>query len=646
MFSTLLFDTGREPLQAKDLGIGTLDWVQTMGGWAAFALLLWLLFGYPRMRAANRVRVPRWQSLSMTILMGAALVAYVPLPVCWIKDLIDWARNAPAAPVNDPWNIVRYISGTVGGLFALLAILFPLFANLPFQRMRRIGALARLSFKEALSRRVLYAFLILLLVPLFGGWFIPHKPETEVSIYVNVMFTAMTPLLCTAAALIAAFSIPTDLKQQTIHTIVTKPVERFEIVLGRFLGFTALLSLVLIGVTLGLLIYLVRGVDPLAAEESLKARDPLYGQLIFQSVSGQQDIHGINVGREWDYRSHISSGMVGQPQLFALWRFESVPSTLAHRDHVRCEFGFDIYRTTKGQENEAIPCRFSFYTRGYNQGNESHYRGERDSRIAKEGAATPDRIAEIEGELVKKYGYYEVPSFGVVDYHTQYFDVPGGVFDAVEADMATAGAAERSAPPLAIRVEVLIPSQYVGMAKHDLYLRMDDPDAGADTFWFAVNFCKAAFTMWLLMVLVIGVAVSLSTMFSGPITFLLVVLLFSLGVQQDFIKDVANNARVEGPGQALYKMFKRESGVGSSVDDTAIGKAAQETDVAARWVFRRFLDVIPEVPGFDLTSYPASGFNIPMIELVGRVGLFLGTMFPWLVLAFYLLRWREIAGPL
>ena len=52
-------------------------------------------------------------------------------------------------------------------------------------------------------------------------------------------------MLLLAASLLAAFSIPSDVRSQTIHTVVTKPVERFEIVLGRILGYTLLMTAVL-----------------------------------------------------------------------------------------------------------------------------------------------------------------------------------------------------------------------------------------------------------------------------------------------------------------------------------------------------------------------------------------------------------------
>src|SRR2546430_1730976 len=133
-------------------------------------------------------------------------------------------------------------------------------------RLRRIFALAKLSFKEALRRRILYAFAGFILVLLFASWFLfDTKPEDEVRTYVDVVFTVMTPLLLWAAILISAFSLPDDIKNQTIHTVVTKPVERFEIILGRFLGFLALMTLVLLTLTGVSLLYILREVHPEAA---------------------------------------------------------------------------------------------------------------------------------------------------------------------------------------------------------------------------------------------------------------------------------------------------------------------------------------------------------------------------------------------
>jgi hypothetical protein len=266
----------------------------------------------------------------------------------------------------------------VGGL---LAAGLPFALGLASVRFRRIWALAKLSFKEAIRNRVLYGFSAMLLVLLFGSWFIPYKPEYQVRSYVGVVYWVMKILLLVTAIILAAFSIPTDIRRQTIHTIVTKPVERFEIVLGRFFGFTALMTLVLILMTSVSVVYVLRGVDPEAAAESLKAREPLYGTLHFENTGSAEK--GTNVGREWDYRSYITAAAPNSDPQAAIWDFPNVPRSLADRDSVRCEFGFDIYRTTKGFENRGVSCKFEFQTANFNPRDKDSYNTDRGRWMGK-----------------------------------------------------------------------------------------------------------------------------------------------------------------------------------------------------------------------------------------------------------------------
>src|SRR5262249_39448136 len=179
-------------------------------------------------------------------------------------------------------------------------------------------------------------------------------------------------LLLVTAVLVSAFSIPNDIKQQTIHTIVTKPVERFEVVLGRFLGFLGLMTLVLVFMTAVSLLYVLRGIDPKAAAESLKARDPFTGDLFFENTGSERK--AVSVGREWEYRSYITGPMPGQVPQTARWDFRGLPRKLAGRDTVRAEFSFDVFRTTKGKEGFGIDCYFFFRTANYRPGNDEEYR--------------------------------------------------------------------------------------------------------------------------------------------------------------------------------------------------------------------------------------------------------------------------------
>ncbi len=639
MFSIQVFEAGREPLRLDEVPAAVISWLQHMGGWAAFFLVLWLVAGYTRMRSSDKARIPRWESRGISLLVWLSGAAYVLGGVLWVIAAIREGIARASSP--PPWSL-QSLSLAGAGLGALLAVCLPILRNLLALRWRRIWALTRLSFKESIRSRALYAFSALLIIFLFASWFIPSKPESQVRTYVQVVYLAMAILLLFTAAILSAFSLPTDVKNQTIHTIVTKPVERFEILLGRFFGFALLMTLVLAVMTTLSLAYVLRGVDPAAAAESLKARDPLYGNLYFETANGVREETGINVGREWDYRRHIT-GATGTPGLsthFAVWEFPSVPASLASRPRVRCEFAFDIYRTTKGQENRGIPCDFIFQTAAFVKGKENDYNRERE-KMQKEGG----KPADIDNELARKYGYYKVRGVEVFDYHTQSLDVPGGLFESALAPVDRKLPPGREPPPLTVRVECMSKAQLVGMAPYDLYFRTDDPEGGSDRLRFALNFYKGAFGLWMRLCLLIGLAVCLSTYLSGVISFLVALILYMCGTNLDFIRNVAFGKAPEGgPFLALVHLARREVGIGSLSPDSTAARVAEGSDVAFRWFFRRFLDWVPDVDRFDLKSYVGEGFNVPWVQLLLSAGMLVAYLLPWIILGYYLIKWREVAS--
>lgn len=105
---------------------------------------------------------------------------------------------------------------------------------------RRIFAIAGLSIKEAVRRRViLVAFLIFALSLLFGGWFIGGGENPD-RVYINFVMWGTQLLILMLVMLISAFSLPDDIRNKTIYTVVTKPVRTNEIIIGRIAGFAVL----------------------------------------------------------------------------------------------------------------------------------------------------------------------------------------------------------------------------------------------------------------------------------------------------------------------------------------------------------------------------------------------------------------------
>jgi ABC-type transport system involved in multi-copper enzyme maturation permease subunit len=130
--------------------------------------------------------------------------------------------------------------------------------------MKSIWVLARMTFQEAIRRRIVLTGLILgilfLIVFSIGFRMISIEITREVSLeggtaYRNVMRTEMSNFLLMAGlyavtflsvamgALIGADTLAGEINSGSIQTIVTKPVRRSDVVFGKWLGFAGLLGL-------------------------------------------------------------------------------------------------------------------------------------------------------------------------------------------------------------------------------------------------------------------------------------------------------------------------------------------------------------------------------------------------------------------
>jgi hypothetical protein len=655
MFAIIIYDP--QQLRWDQISEALQAWVRDAGGFAAVALGIWTL-AYLLRRYSTGLRdqptdTPRTtQNRLFTLALLGAAVSYAAFLFFLLHD---GTVQVPveAGPGGKAILVTAFRANqlnclTIGGAFAIAAALIPLLFNLNRLRGRRIWAIAKLSIKETIRQRVLWVFSFLLLLVLFASWFIDsEKPEFQLRNYIWVVDWSMTVLLLLAASLLAAFSIPTDVKSQTIHTVVTKPVERFEIVLGRFVGYVLLMTAVLaVGTALSLL-YLTRELKVEAKQESYKARVPVYAQ-----VFGFKGTAGENVGREFTHRKYISGPNRFQPGVvhYAIWGFDELPADLAERKGgVPCEFSFDIFRTHKGEEGKGIFCRFRFLTRACHWDKErmelAAADAERLKNFAEEPAQKGKSRAEIEDAIAEQFGIYEIPSQEVTDYHTQVIRLPAGLFRS--AEKAAAGGAESDPtsedyrPQLQVVVNVTpqSQSQLVGVANQDLYLL--DREKG-----FAQNYFKAAIGLWCRLVLLIAVAVACSTYLSGIISWICTMFLFGLGVFRPYLEQMALGVNEGGgPMEAMIKLYKHQP-VGAQIDESA-QTIVSVFDEWFRWFVGNVLKLIPDLSRFDLSRYVANGFDISWspVLLLDNLLRVVGYVLPWLVLGYYLFKYREVANP-
>lgn len=622
-FATLVLE--REPTRWSDLPAGMKTWVQDVGALAAVVLVPCLLVylvrqaqGRTRPAATGETRLAPPLLLGLT-LVGSAL-GYLLALTGWLlggddRTLLDWGK-------------------TMGGACALLTVALPFLVALTRLSPRRIWALAKVSFKEAVRRRILWVFAFMLVFFLFASWFLTSKPENQVRDYVSAISLALAILLLIPAALLGAFGIPADMTNQTIYTIVTKPVERFEIYLGRVLGYIMLMSLVLFGMTAVSLLYVIRGVSPEAQYESLKARVPLYGELTLEPRG-----ENLSVGREWEYRKYIQGGEMTHR---AIWSYQRLPADLATRtEKIPCEYAFDIFRTTKGDEKRGVFCTFEFRSGALREADLPRFQQKREELLKKPGATSQD----VDDQLAEEYGYWVLPYKEITDYHTDVIPIPVGVFKHALANEPLPDPENTSQPGPRLRVIVRCMSrtQYVGVAKPDLYL------LGAERSAY-LNFFKGAAGLWMLLCLVIGVAAACSTQLSGIIAFLATVFLFVAGMFQDYVVALARGA-VEGggPSQAMLRLFRGVPSPTIPLEASPGKSLAEGVDVLFQTLFGFLRMIVPDVNAYDLSDYVAEGFDVALLnfggdDLIVKAILLVAYLLPWAIGAFYLLRWREVAA--
>src|SRR5581483_3886459 len=190
------------------------------------------------------------------------------------------------------------------------------------------------------------------------------------------------------------------------------------------------------------------------------------------------------------------------------------------------------------------------------------------------------------------------------------------------------------------RVSSTAQTQMLGVAKRDLYVL-----AAERPFW--INFLKGIIGMWFTFMLVLGLAVACSTYLSGVISWLCTLFLFGAGLFADYIQQLAEKRAIGGgPMEAAWRLVNRQP-IGVPLEETPTTTLFTGADEVYRWMLRRLLNIIPDVSRFDLHHYVANGFDISwsQVLLLDNFIPLVGYLLPWGVLAFYLLKFREIANP-
>ncbi len=122
--------------------------------------------------------------------------------------------------------------------------------------MNRILAIARLTFWEGIRMRIVLVFIVVLVFVVLRLPFALRGDETlsgRLQTFLSYSLSALSVFMSLAIVFLSCSTLTKDIQERSLFLVVTKPVSRFQILLGKWVGVNALSILMIL--LSGLVIY-------------------------------------------------------------------------------------------------------------------------------------------------------------------------------------------------------------------------------------------------------------------------------------------------------------------------------------------------------------------------------------------------------
>ena len=329
---------------------------------------------------------------------------------------------------------------------------------------------------------------------------------------------------------------------------------------------------------------------------SLQARVPIYGTLIFRNREGRVEDVGLNVGKEWTYRSYIEGNTLGA----AVWTFSNI-SPDNFPDGLMLEMDIRVFRTSKGQIEEQIPGEIILRNPSPTADADP---------VRRQCMPIPFRATEFAASEV----------FVGLD-ELKFQDNSGQLkkLDLFEDLVDENGQLE-------VWIRCRQRAQFFGMAQADVYLK-----APPNNFW--INFGKCYLGLWMQMVLVVLFGVFFSTFLTGIVALKATLATIVLGMFSGFLADIQTGEITGGgPLESLYRITTQQEADDQGADD----------------VYMRVMiwasDLLPNYPEFNTVRKVAYGYDINRHILMRHAMITFGYFLVLSVMGYFVLRTREFAA--
>lgn len=667
------------------------------------------------------------QKADLAVLAGVHVALLVGLGVGLVLQQSSLSIPAAEGQVAATWQEgVTYgarLSATYMGYIVLLRVIALVLREVVAVRWRRIYSIALLTITES-NRRMWAPWVVItvfLVVLSFTHWFLaPPRPAEMGRLFVGTLSLLCSLLLTVMVTLLTPLSLPTDIQNQTIYTVVSKPVRRIELIWGRMLGFMTIVTILVLvfgGISL---LYLKRTVggtitatEALAVKEAnrknflkanhlkeeaaqlrtrMSAREPVLGTLRFLDSKGTPHLQGIDVGQEQTRRSHIEGGTPAS----AIWEFgvhpdpynsqvildrrvpvdrllaaDSIEAWLDRAENLKMRIAVAEQTQASGKAAPDEAQRLSTALardREELKNVQSAYdkmKAEADDYLKRaQTADQADRATEADA-LRKQAAALHSPPIPVEMTFNVYRTTKGRIGDPVHAEMVVTNPHSNQKPivkifpireyytnvvnlppeilagsrgDLKIEIHCLSPTQYLGMAENDLFIR-------ATAGQFGPNYMKGLFGIWLQAMVLTAIGVFAGTFLSWPVALLTTIAFFVAGqVAFGFLVELSHQSLLGGgPFESLIRLLTHDNQM-SELAPTLAVVTAKTFDSIVMPVMSRLVYIVPNFAALDVSNTVADGFEVRWSLLGVNLLLALAYALPFSIAGYFILKNREVAA--
>ena len=538
----------------------------------------------------------------------------------------------------------------------------------------RVWALARLAIQEAVRRNVLVVLAVFAVVILFAGWFLDPTSVNPGRLYLGFILGASNFLVCTVTLVLAVFSLPADIKSKAIQTVTTKPVRTGEIVLGRFLGFAIVGTVLLAVMGLAGWAFVVRSVQhshelsPSSLQEIKDDEGNLVG-FEGRTSAGRGHRHFVRLDAEGTGIAENAQGhrhtITAQP------RGDSIVYEIGFPEGI-LEARRPLRGTLRFIDREGKPA-----AKGISVGSEWAYRQYIEGGTAAAAVWTFDGITEngfpdglplemtirvfrtykgtitegIHGTVQLQNPSNKLRSEAIPivarEFTIEELRIPRRLSTVLadgrvqEADLFTDFVSDGR---VEVWLQCLEPAQYYGVAQADFYLRLGDGS-------FAVHYAKGCLGAWFAMLIVTALGVMFSTFLSAPVALVASVAVLLVGQFREFIfrlfdSQLTGNSTIApggGPIESLYRIVSQTS-ITLELDSTPAVQAMKLVDMALLAPMRVAAGIFASLATLGTGDFVTGGFDIPADLLAAHAAETLAYVAAFCIAGAFCLRAREVAS--